>query len=209
MMKKQLGRIVCIGDSLTEGDYGIKGKSGIKNVKAENYPYFLSLLTNSEVANFGKCGYTSTRFYEAMCTEDNESMKAALISADLVLIMLGTNGGMSPVEDTKANRDYVKIIEYCREQNQNSKIILITPPYATRDKGYSNFGYYERVENAAKKVRTIAQEKELLLIDAFAYNEFCEKNISKYQPNDGLHMNEKGYLKLAQYIFYNLENLKL
>ena len=32
--------ICCLGDSLTEGDYGIFGKSGIANVKTDNYPCF-------------------------------------------------------------------------------------------------------------------------------------------------------------------------
>ena len=48
--------ICCLGDSLTEGDYGIFGKSGIANVQPENYPYFLSKITGWEVRNFGKCG---------------------------------------------------------------------------------------------------------------------------------------------------------
>ncbi len=33
-------RICCLGDSLTEGDYGVFGKRGIANVHAENYPFF-------------------------------------------------------------------------------------------------------------------------------------------------------------------------
>lgn len=59
--------ISCIGDSLTEGDYGVFGKRGIANVHKENYPYFLALLTGAEVHNFGKCGFTSTdyrKYYE-------------------------------------------------------------------------------------------------------------------------------------------------
>ena len=48
-------KICCLGDSLTEGDYGVKGKSGIANVKKENYPYFLAQSTGWEVKNFGFC----------------------------------------------------------------------------------------------------------------------------------------------------------
>lgn len=42
---------MCIGDSLTEGDYGVYGKSGIANVCEKNYPYFLSQMLNVPVIN--------------------------------------------------------------------------------------------------------------------------------------------------------------
>ena len=51
--------IVCIGDSLTEGDYGVKGKRGIANVQPKGYPYFLEQIMDCEARNFGKCGYTA------------------------------------------------------------------------------------------------------------------------------------------------------
>ena len=54
--------ICCLGDSLTEGDYGIKGKTCIANVHEKNYPYFLAKLVNAEVRNFGKCGFTSSLY---------------------------------------------------------------------------------------------------------------------------------------------------
>lgn len=37
-------KIVCLGDSLTEGDYGTD-TAGIGDVRAENYPYFLAKIT--------------------------------------------------------------------------------------------------------------------------------------------------------------------
>lgn len=46
--------ICCIGDSLTEGDYGISGCTGIPNVKTENYPYFLEKEVNCTVINYGR-----------------------------------------------------------------------------------------------------------------------------------------------------------
>ena len=49
--------IICIGDSLTEGDYGIKGKSGIVNVQPKGYPYFLEKMLDCEARNYGKCGF--------------------------------------------------------------------------------------------------------------------------------------------------------
>ena len=46
--------VVCLGDSLTEGDYGIFGRSGIANIQPKGYPWFLEKLTGWEVRNFGK-----------------------------------------------------------------------------------------------------------------------------------------------------------
>ena len=56
-------KIVCIGDSLTEGDYGIFGKKGIKNVNEKNYPYYLAkLLPDAEILNCGVCGITPSLY---------------------------------------------------------------------------------------------------------------------------------------------------
>ena len=41
--------ICCIGDSLTEGDYGILGKTGIANVQPLNYPFFIGQMAEREV----------------------------------------------------------------------------------------------------------------------------------------------------------------
>ena len=49
---------------MTEGDYGVFGKSGIANVQGKNYPYYLKKLLNTEVVNCGKCGFTATSYLE-------------------------------------------------------------------------------------------------------------------------------------------------
>lgn len=50
-------KIVCIGDSLTEGDYGVFGKSGIADVRSKNYPFFLAQSAKAAVINHGHYGY--------------------------------------------------------------------------------------------------------------------------------------------------------
>lgn len=102
-------KICCLGDSLTEGDYGIYGKSGIGNVHAENYPYYLHLLSGAEVLNFGKCGYTSSSYLNFY-----DDGNVDLNGCDIIIIMLGTNGGLDPESDTKENADFVTLIDRCR-----------------------------------------------------------------------------------------------
>ena len=86
-------KIVCLGDSLTQGDYGDFGKRCIPNVHPENYPYFLSEILNCEVVNYGKCGFTSSDFINFY-----NSGAVDVKGADIIIIMLGTNGGLDPEE---------------------------------------------------------------------------------------------------------------
>ena len=196
--------ISCIGDSLTEGDYGVYGKRGIANVHSENYPFFLSKLSGAEVRNFGKCGYTSTSILKYY-NDGNIDVKGS----DIILIMLGTNGGLDPDKDVQGNSDYLEIINKCKTDAPNAKIVLCTPPHATENSSMSNCGYAQRVNNAVAWTRKTAQKLGLYLVDVADCKEFCAENESKYQPNDGLHFSKKGYEVLAKYIFDALKKERL
>lgn len=194
--------IACLGDSLTEGDYGVFGKSGIANVKEINYPYFLSQLLNTEVRNYGKCGYNSTS-YLSYYIDGNVNLD----NVDVIIVMLGTNGGLSPDDDTQGNADYRKLIELCRTDVPKAKIIVCTPPHATENPEFSNCGYAPQVENAVKFVRNYAENENALMIDTALCPDFTAENEHVMQPNDGLHFGEAGYKKLAEYIAAELKKL--
>ena len=188
-------KICCLGDSLTEGDYGVKGKSGIANVKKENYPYFLAQNTGWEVKNFGFCGVNPTHFLGIY----NDG-GVDVTGADVVVIMLGTNGGVDAEIDTPANDAYKKIVEKCKEQSKNAKIIVVTPPNVTKNPEFSNFGFEERVGKAVDFVRKFAKEnKGVYLVDLAAAGIFTAENENVMQANDGLHFVEIGYKTLAEY----------
>lgn len=191
--------ISCIGDSLTEGDYGVKGKTGIANVHKENYPYFLSEITGATVRNFGKCGFTSTS-YKAYYDSGEVDIKGS----DIVIIMLGTNGGLEPDENVQGNYDYEYIVDKCISDAPNAEIILCTPPHATEDPQYSNCGYAPQVKKAVLFVRKLALKKGLKLIDVAKCPDFTAETEDIMQPNDGLHFSETGYKKLAEYIAQNI-----
>ena len=196
--------ISCIGDSLTEGDYGVFGKSGIANVHSENYPFFLSKLTGAEVRNFGKCGYTSTSMLKYY-NDGNVDVK----DSDIILIMLGTNGGLDPENQVQGNRDYLEIINKCKNDAPSAKIVLCTPPHVTENPQMSNCGYIQRVNNAVRWTRNTAEKLGLSLVDTANCKELCAENEMKYQPNDGLHFSKEGYEVLAKYIFEKLKLEKL
>ena len=187
--------IACLGDSLTEGDYGVYGKSGIANVKKENYPYFLGKILNAEVRNFGKCGYTASNYLNYY-KEGNVNLG----NADVIIIMLGTNGGHDDVNETQANIDYKELINLCRNDAPRAKLILCTPPHVTSNPEYSNYGYANQVEKATAFVRELANENNISMIDVALCEHFNADNEHIMQPNDGLHFGEQGYKTLAEFI---------
>ena len=187
--------IACLGDSLTEGDYGVYGKRGIANVKKENYPYFLSKIFNAEVRNFGKCGYTATSYLKYY-KEGNVNLD----NTDVIIIMLGTNGEHDDISETQANIDYRELIDLCRKDAQNAKLILWTPPHVTSNPEYSNCGLADKVEKSTAFVRKLAKEKNISMIDVALCEQFNADNEHIMQPNDGLHFGEEGYKTLAEFI---------
>lgn len=194
--------ICCIGDSLTEGDYGIKGMSGIANVHRENYPYFLSKELSCQVRNFGKCGFRASD-YLSFYRQGNVDLQGA----DIILVMLGTNGGHSECEETEDNRAYLALLALLKRDAPQAGLVLLTPPHATQDPHMSNCGYSDQARAAAAFVRREAKKQGLALIDVGRYEAFCAENESRYQANDGLHFVEEGYRELASYIAQNLRRL--
>lgn len=187
--------ISCIGDSLTEGDYGVFGKSGIANVKEKNYPYFLAQIMNCEVRNYGKCGANSTSYIEYY-----RSKKPDVTNSDIIIIMLGTNGGLDPEHDSQANTDFDEIVKACNGDEPKAEIILCTPPRATENPEYSNCGYMPIIRKAAEFIRNYAFNNKIHLIDIAKYDGFGTGHETEMQPNDGLHFGESGYKKLAEII---------
>lgn len=191
--------ICCLGDSLTEGDYGIKGKTCIANVHEKNYPYFLAKLVNAEVRNFGKCGFTSSLYLNYY-----KSGEVNVKDADIIIIMLGTNGGMTPYEDTEQNKDYYELIELL-EKDSKGKIYLCTPPHVTSDKRFIANGFGPTVEKASIFVRETAKKYNLSLIDVAKSDRITAEHEDEYQGNDGVHFIEKGYEVLAEEIYKGLK----
>ena len=188
--------ICCLGDSLTEGDYGIFGASGIANVQPEGYPYFLEKLTECQVRNFGKSGYNSTS-YLAHYRAGNVDLSGA----DKVIIMLGTNGGLDPETEVPGHADFRELLKLCRQDAPGAAIYLCTPPHVTVNPMWSNCGYRPQVEKAVAFVRSLAKELDLPVIETALCPDFTDENEGIMQPNDGLHFGRVGYEVLADFIY--------
>lgn len=195
-------KIICLGDSLTEGDYGVFGKRGIANVHERNYPYFLGKLLNAQVINYGKCGYTSSdylKFYK----DGNVDVS----DADVIIVMIGTNGGMDDEEYTQGDRDFDELIELVKKASQNSRLFICTPPHVTIDENMSNCGYRKQVDKAVKFIKRYVQEKHIACIDLAGCEMFSDENEAILQSNDGLHFTEAGYAIMAIEIKNRLKQL--
>ncbi len=194
--------ISCIGDSLTEGDYGIAGQRGIANVKKESYPYFLQKITGAKVRNFGKSGFRSTDYLPYY-----EAGNVDVTGSDLILVMLGSNGDMDDQKELAGNEAYRVLIEKLQADAPQAKIYLCTPPHVTENPEYSNCGYAPHVERAVAFVRAYAKETGHLLIETALCPDFTAENEHLYQPNDGLHFGEVGYEKMAEYIWEQIQKM--
>lgn len=194
--------ICCIGDSLTEGDYGVYGKSGIANVHSENYPMFLAEYLGVRTQNSGKCGYTSTSYLKYY-NDDNTDVS----DADIIVVMLGTNGGFDAHAQTEGNRDFFTLLELLRRDAPKARIAVCTPPHVTKNPEYSGCGCAEKVEKAVEFIRKAAAEHSLAMIDTAQCGAFTAENESIMQPNDGVHFGKEGYRALAKFIGDGLKAL--
>lgn len=197
-------KIYCLGDSLTEGDYGVRGQKGVANIHAENYPYFLQKLTRAEVVNAGRCGYKASDYLQYY-----EQGYVQVRDADMIIILLGTNGGLDPEMDTPSNMAYRKLVNLCKQDAPQAKIYLCTPPHATENPELSNCGHAPRVKRAVAFVRKLAEESKVDLIDLACCEAFSAENEHVMQPNDGLHFGRVGYQTMAEYIYNTMNTDKV
>ena len=122
-------KILCIGDSLTDGLY-VPNSSGVYEVGIveENYPYYLGRMLNASIKNVGKSGSHPSKFY------NDWILKLTYTDYDFVFIWLGTNGGMkNPASADAQPRSpmyeayyYEQIIKKIKDANPNLKIVLAT-----------------------------------------------------------------------------------
>ena len=199
MSNKDNRIICCLGDSLTEGDYGISGMSGFANIQEKNYPYFLEKISGATVRNFGKCGYTASLYLDYY-----KSGVVKVEDADIIIIMLGTNGGHSLSEETQGNKDYRELLNLL-QRDSKAKIYLCTPPHISTSPKYIVAGFESQAEVARKFVRLLAEEYHLPLIDIANSKRINAENEDIYQGNDGLHFIEKGYQVLAEEIYEGIK----
>ncbi len=205
-------KIVCVGDGLTYGDYGTT-VSGRGFPGEKNYPYFLAQYTGADVEWYACGGYTALALasdYEdgIFSGEGRPGVQVSVKDADYVIVMLGTNGGLSLVGDRRNYDAYLSLaVKLQNDVKEGAKIILMTPPHATEDETKVNYGYMPNIESAYPGVLKIAEETDVTIFDVYNNSGFGEVTEELMQPHDGLHLAGVGYSTLAAFVTNELKLL--
>ena len=190
---KMFNKIVCIGDSYTEGAIEYKTSDGEKLQsidKRYSYPTQLSKIANVETVNLGHAGYTTTQWYSKYQDID-------LSGYDCAIIFLGINDWYKneKVLDTES---YTNIINKLRSDNKNIPIFCVTIT-----KNYLTSAYILN-----DKIKEVALNNNCYILDLGKYSDWTEGS----EWLNGSHPNAYGYYHNAEminsYINYIIENNK-
>lgn len=200
-------RVACVGDSLTDGYTSSKGNKG-----AKAYPSRLQELLGDgyAVTNCGKSSATllndGNRQYKVFgAAEYNNSLRS---KPDIVIMMLGTNDSKEEIwningrTDQEAQAEFRKDVEALAAEYQaiNPQVRIL---FATSPKVFSPREDYDirtRIidEQIAPLQRQIAEENGWELVDM---NELTADMWTMYNPADGIHFTDNGYLYEAECMY--------
>lgn len=176
-------KILCIGDSLTAGQFDYKENSTIKEFSDPDYSYpaFLKALTGRNITNAGDAGETTVSWYELHGHED-------FSGHDACIIMLGRNDYVPGRETTSQERAtaFANIVSKVRADNPQIPIFM-----ATLINYYTGSG--ADVMNA--DIRTAATVNNCYLLDISTYGRMVLSD-DAYS-----HCTAEGYYTLAEYFF--------
>lgn len=176
-------KILCIGDSLTAGQFDYKENGTIKefNDPEYSYPAFLKAITGRDTTNAGDAGETTVSWYELHGQED-------FSGHDACIIMLGRNDYVTGRETTSEQRAtaFANIISKVRSDNPQIKIFM-----ATLINYYTGSG----AETMNADIRTASTANNCYLLDISAYGRMVLSD-DAYS-----HCTAEGYCTLAEYFF--------
>ncbi|HEV2695211.1 MAG TPA: GDSL-type esterase/lipase family protein [Verrucomicrobiae bacterium] len=185
-------RVVCIGDSITEG-------WGLTNAQVEAYPARLQALLGSsfKVLNCGVSGSCMVKTDRASYWNSKRFIAAKNFDPQIVIIKLGTNDGDPPRWNAHKNEfyeDYVAMIQEFRKRGRNPNIFVCYPvPCFGSVKSPQDQTIKKEVIPLIKKV---AESQGLSIID---FNTTMQPNGNLFPDN--IHPNAEGATKMAEIAF--------
>ena len=176
-------KILCIGDSLTAGQFDYKENGVTKEFNAPEYSYpsYLKAITGRDTTNAGDAGETTVSWYELHGQED-------FSGHDACIIMLGRNDYVSGRETTSEERAtaFANIVAKVRADNPQITIFL-----ATLINYYKGSG----ADTMNADIRAAATANNCYLLDIAAYGRMVLSD-DAYS-----HCTAEGYYTLAEYFF--------
>ena len=188
--------IASVGDSITQG--------ACATGREYSYPSELQRLLGTEkfnVVNFGRSGATLMNNTGDPYSIQNAYYRSISFAADYTVIMLGTNDSTANYWDAqwssynssaeKFEADLRTLIaDYTA---LGSKVIIMTSPA-------SHNVWYNNVDEVVAIQKAVAADLGLDVIDMNAYTAAYGDNWATYYDDDGLHFNDAGYAKAAEYV---------
>lgn len=180
-------KILCIGDSITEGTFNYSSDGSIDHVFAEpkySYPAFLKAMTGRDVYNHGHGGYTAKRWYDTYGNTD-------LSGYDACIIMLGINDAGQEVGVEQFSNYMTNIINKVMADNDGIRVFVATIVPAYSD-------YNRRFDDYIAETRRLVEEDftDAFLVDINKYS-ICKYN-TYYEHG---HLTAIGYQQLAKEFF--------
>lgn len=183
--------IACLGDSLTEGDYG-GVTSGTMNIHTRSWTYFLQRELGCEVENFGKCGWTASSLLSSY-----KKGEIDISESDFIVVWIGSNGGLGG-DNGNAYQTLLKQIN--ADKKEGAKVILAVPPHHTEDERKSGNGGNANTIAVRTAVMDTLKSGDYIFADLYAETPIQSEMENFYQPHDGVHLSEAGYRVAADYI---------
>lgn len=178
-------RILCFGDSNTYG-YDPTDPLGGRYPAHHRWTDLLSQETGWKVLNRGENGRQIP--HTPYLQEQVRRMLKANKSADLVIILLGTNDllqGLSPAQTAARMDGFLEtILPMCK------KVLLIAPVPLTRGEWVRDEGLIAASLDLSRAYRAIAQKRNILFADAGLWNVAL--------GFDGVHFSPEGHRTFAQ-----------
>lgn len=219
-------KIVCIGDSITHGDYGSEPE-GTPNDQLESYPWFIAQEmgldykrgwidaefsnTGFEIMNMGVNGSTPKTWYNSVWSRYENVFDYDNNRKIIVILMFGANVQFTDTVETDTSSTnseigyYKKIIENINTKSQGHVQIILATPTWVDPLRRSTHATYVVADNPI--VKKLAAFYNLPCIKTFDELGLSSINTDTLQPIDGLHFGYFGYSRLGNFILSRVESL--
>jgi lysophospholipase L1-like esterase len=195
-------RVACVGDSITFG-YALPEATRPQS----SYPGMLARRLGGGfiVKNFGHTGCTLMNLdWLPPLIKTGEYKSSLAFKPDIVILMGGTNDGhpRNWAHMTQFERDLKQITHSYLTMPQHPKVILMTPPRicTKAEKGVLEDDHCNNVNQGLPPIlRSFARTNALQLIDSR-----LAVTTRDCYGIDGIHLNEKGCMKLANQVAFVL-----
>jgi lysophospholipase L1-like esterase len=178
--KEFFADFLFIGDSISTG------LSGYNFLPAENV--------------FAKQGFTPNNIPGKELSNLTVTEKAAEMTPDTIVIMLGTNG-LSYIDTGVMTKAYGELIDSIQAASPDSKIVILSIPPVTAAREASKPENLTIINEYNGKIKTLADDKGAVYIDINSL--LADENghtADIYAENDGLHLKGEAYKRILSAI---------